>query len=121
MRLLWQRSNAGRSYLALAACVLVRPCEWVKEVLQPRWDNALKGDVSYWKLLLSHRQVMSLLNATDVDHTKWYKAVNLRNVWECPAAVPCAGKDRTGKVKQNARADFLHGVYTLSGWPTLLI
>jgi hypothetical protein len=99
-----------------------RECMWVKEVAEPAWSNCLKDDVSFWKLLLSHRQVMYLLEATDDDQS-WKKknlAVNLRNIRQCPLRVPCAGRDRK-HAKQNAHTVFEPSEYDLSGGPTLLI
>ena len=38
-------------------------CMWVKEVVEPGWSNCLKDDISFWKLLLTHRQLLYLLEA----------------------------------------------------------
>ena len=70
---------------------------WVKEVVEPAWPNCLKVDVSFWKLLLSHRQVMYLLEAAS-DEQSWKNknvAVNLHCVRPCPMQVACAGSDRS--------------------------
>ena len=57
-----------------------RECMWVKQVVEPARSNCLKDDISFWKLLLSHRQVMYLLEATDDDQSWKNKnlAVNLQ-------------------------------------------
>ena len=70
-------------------------CMWVKEVVEPGWSNCRKDDISFWKLLLIHRQVLYLLEATDDDQSGKHKnvAVNLQNVRQCPLRVPCAGRD----------------------------
>jgi len=82
-----------------------RECMWVKEVVEPAWSNCLKDDVSFWKLLLSHRQVMYLLEATDDDQSWKSKnlAVNLRNVRQCPLRVPCADRDRKHASRMHTR------------------
>ena len=99
-----------------------RGCMWVKEVVEAPWSNCLKDDVSFWKLLLSHRQVLSLLEATDDDRSWQNKtlAVNLENAYERPVRVPFADRHKS-QAKQHAHVFFGNCEYDLSRARTLLI
>eukprot|EP00435_Cladocopium_sp_Y103_P066037 s412_g28.t1 len=99
-------------------------CMWVKEVDCPSFANCLKDDLSFWKLLLTHRQLEELLESTDLDRTRENKTLSVNLRWLAagllPPSVPCAKRNAV-KAKQHASVDYGMDTYDLSYGSTLLI